>query len=675
MTSETMTEQTLRLLIDGMHCGNCALNVENHLKELNGVKEVSVSLASNSGKVIFDPSVTNEDEILGVFDGLSFDAMKAPENNRAKVLKERKLAIEKKRSRDVRDFSICAIITIIVVCICMVPGAHMEVGKFLYNSLGGKSVSSAGGNAMASHMFCANVLVMILTIPVQFVFGWRFYKGAIDSIKSKMANMDVLVASGTTIAFLFSVYITFFDQGINEGMPYFETCCMLVTFVMLGKILESRAKDQAGEAIEKLMELTPEKVRAIKKDGSVVELEIDDVFPGELLVVGKGENFAVDGAIRKGETKVDESMLTGESELIDKKKGDEVSAGTVNLGSEVVIIAKSVGADTQLSKIISAVEDAQASKPSVQRLADKIAGIFVPCILLVAVATFFGWCLFSSSARVNDVGQIAKMAILPAISVICVACPCALGLATPTALMVGMGVGAGKGILIKDGDMLERACEVDTCVFDKTGTLTTGVVDNVNVDEKTSVVTNDVIKPDAEIAISTLEGMGIACWMVSGDKTPRAEKIAEELGIDASNVVSRVLPTEKGEVVEKIKDGDLGDGSRVIAFVGDGINDAPALAKADVSIAMGSGADVAIGACSIVLKGNHVIDVVRAIDLSRATMRKIKQNLFWALIYNLIMVPLAMFGILAPAVAGAAMALSSVTVVSNSLLLKRVRLP
>ena len=703
MSEETKTE-TLRLLIDGMHCGNCAMNVENHLNEVNGVLSVSVSLASNSGKVVFDPSVTSEREILSVFDNLSFDATIAPVNNRAKVLAERKAKAERERKKSVRDFFICAAITVVVVCICMIPGAHMEVGKFLFDLFrpdfipGTNSTSAA--DLMAAHMFCANVLVMIVTIPVQFFFGWRFYKGAVASIKSGMANMDVLVATGTTIAFLFSVYITFFDPKINDGMPYFETCCMLITFVMLGKILETRAKAQAGDAVEKLMDLTPSKVRALKKDGSVVELEIDDVFPGEMLLVSKGENFAVDGVVKKGNTQVDESMLTGESELVSKEKDDEVSAGTVNLGEQVVIIAKSVGGDTQLSKIIQAVEDAQASKPTIQRVADKIAGIFVPAIFVIAITSFIGWCLYSSSCGVTDLGEIVKSAIMPAIAVICVACPCALGLATPTALMVGMGLGASNGILIKDGEMLERACEVDTCVFDKTGTLTTGVVvenekgardknegeigarhgstcENVCVEKGARhefTVTNDAVKPEAPRAVETLEGLGVTCWMVSGDKSARALEIAEEVNIDAKNVVCEVLPTEKGDVVDQVKNGDLGLGSRVIAFVGDGINDAPALAKADVSIAMGSGTDVAIGACSIVLTRNLVTDVVGAIELSRATMRKIKQNLFWALIYNCIMIPLAAFGILAPAVAGAAMALSSVSVVSNSLLLKRFKL-
>lgn len=664
--------QTLRILIDGMHCGNCAMNVEKHLSEVNGVKEVSVSLASNSGKVIYEGSVTSESEILAVFDDMSFSATVAKSNNKAKVLKERKEKAQKQASRDKISFLICALLTIVVVCVCMVPGAHMELGKFLCD-LFGVQATPHGSDAMSAHMIAANIFVMILTIPVQFIFGWRFYKGAIASIKSGMPNMDVLVASGTSIAFLFSVYITFFDTSINDGMPYFETCCMLITFVMLGKILEGRAKTQAGDAVEKLIKLTPEKVTILKKDGTKIESDIEDVFPGELLVIKKGDNFPVDGEVRKGETQVDESMMTGESELVLKKKGDVVSAGTLNMSSEVVVIAKSVGGDTQLAHIIQAVEDAESSKPNIQRMADKIASIFVPVIFGIALVTFVGWMAYGLACANLDLADVIKNALLPSIAVICVACPCALGLATPTALMVGMGKGANLGILIKDGEMLERACKIKTCVFDKTGTLTTGVV--LDSEDKTIVVENDKIKTDANEAISSLKDMGVSAWMVSGDKKQRAQEVADEVGIDKDNVVCEVLPTEKGEVVDRIREklatANSEDNDNLIAFVGDGINDAPALAKADVGIAMGNGTDIAIDAGSIVLMHNHVSDVVLAINLSKATLRKIKQNLFWALIYNCIMIPLATFGVLAPAVAGAAMALSSVTVVSNSLLLKR----
>lgn len=651
-------EETFRILIDGMHCGNCAMNVERHLTAVDGVTEAAVSLASNSGKVKYDPAKTNPEDIMKVFDEMSFEGRIVQSDNKLKILAERKAKAAKKAKQDLISFIICCIITVFVVCICMVPGWHMLVGHNLATLFGVE-----GGHE--THMFLANVLVMILAIPVQFVFGARFYKGAVDSIKSGMANMDVLVATGTTIAFLFSLYITFCDMSINEGMPYFETCCMLITFVMLGKILETRAKAHAGDAVEKLIRLTPDTVTCIVK-GEEVEKEIEDVFPGEVILVKKGDNFPVDGEVTDGETIVDESMLTGEAEVVTKKVGDKVSAGTVNMGHNIQIVAKSVGSDTQLSHIVQAVEDAEATKPTIQRTADKIAGIFVPAIMTIALITFIGWMIFGF-ANGGETASVVKNAILPAIAVICVACPCALGLATPTALMVGMGKGAELGILIKDGEMLETACKINTCVFDKTGTLTTGVV--LDTQDASIVVENDSVKPDAKEAISKLREMGISSWMVSGDKQARANEIAEEIGLD--NVVCEVLPTEKGEKVDEIRS-QSGEGA-VLAFVGDGINDAPALAKADVGIAMSSGTDIAIDAGSIVLMHNKVTDVVKSIQLSKATMRKIKQNLFWALIYNCIMIPLAVFGILAPAVAGAAMALSSVTVVSNSLLLKRFK--
>ena len=660
------TTKTLRLLIDGMHCGNCAMNVENHIAEVQGVQQVTVSLASNSGKVVYDPNVTSEAEILAVFDNLSFMAAIAETNNKMKVLKERKAKAEAQARKDKLHFVICAAITVIVVCICMVPDWHMHVGKFLCDTF------LMSDTTMTQHMQAANILVMLLTIPVQFFFGARFYKGAVASVKSGMPNMDVLVATGTSIAFVFSAYITFFDMTINAGMPYFETCCMLITFVMLGKILESRAKTHAGDAVEKLIRLTPETVTVLKKDGAQVECDVEDVFPGEMLLIKKGDNFPVDGEVKKGETKVDESMLTGEAELVLKAKGAKVSAGTVNLGAEIVIVATGVGSDTQLSHIISAVEDAEATKPTIQRTADKIAAIFVPCIFAIALLTFICWLVVGMCGAEIAMSDTIKNALLPSIAVICVACPCALGLATPTALMVGMGKGAELGILIKDGEMLERACKVSTCVFDKTGTLTRGVV--LDAEDETVIVQNDEIKPDAAKAISALKAENVTPWMVSGDKEHRAMEIAKHVGIAEENVVFEVLPTEKGEVVDDIRAklavANFNEGA-VIAYVGDGINDAPALAKADVGIAMSSGTDVAIDAGSIVLMHNKVTDVVRALELSKATLRKIKQNLFWALIYNCIMIPLAAFGILAPAIAGVAMALSSVTVVTNSLLLKK----
>ncbi len=634
--------EVLRIAIEGMHCGNCATNVEKHLSAVNGVSEVSISLSSNTGMVKYDPDLTCAEEIMSVFDSMSFNGEILEKSSKLQQLNEAKEKARAKRKRELGEFAAAAVLTAIVVGICMVEPIHHMIGHHT-----------------------ANLIACILTIPVQFVLGAKFYRGAFDSIKSGMANMDVLVALGTTIAFLFSVYIVLFDSSINSGMPYFETCCMLICFVMLGKLLESRAKTSAGDAVEQLIKLTPETV-AVLVDGQEMGRSVEDVFPGDEIIVKKGDNFPVDGEVSAGSARVDESMLTGEPELVHKSIGDIVSAGTTNLGSKVVVIAKSVGADTQLSNIIQAVEDAQSTKPTIQRTADKIASIFVPFILVVALITFVGWIVFGLCSQ-ESLDVVIKGAILPAIAVICVACPCALGLATPTAVMVGMGKGAQLGILIKDGEMLERACKIKTVVFDKTGTLTSGSVQDSK--DGSIVVCNDEIKGDARSAISELKDRGVACWMVTGDREGRAFEIAERVGIEKSHVICEILPTEKGDAVSEIRESSTRDGQ--LAFVGDGINDAPALARADVGIAMSSGTSIAIDAGSIVLMHNKVTDVVKSIKLSCAVMRKIKQNFFWALIYNCIMIPLAALGIVAPALAGFAMAMSSVCVVCNSLLLKR----
>lgn len=569
--------------------------------------------------------------------------------------------------------------------------------------------------------------------------------------------MDVLVALGTTIAFIFSLWITFLPVitnnwsdaevalAINEGMPYFETCAMLITFVLLGKILETRAKGATNQAIEALINLTPPTAQ-VQRGGAVVEIPLAQVVVGDSVLVGPGEKVAVDGEVIEGSTEIDESMLTGEALPVMKQPGDSVTGGTVNTTGAITVRALRVGSDSTLARIVRAVEDAQGSKAPVQRLADKIASIFVPCILGISLITFCIWFFFIPPAGANT---LFTQSLLPAIAVIVVACPCALGLATPTALMVGMGKGAQLGILIKDGEVLERLGKLDAAVFDKTGTITVGkpqvvscsltpenlrlaaaletksehplaravveyakarglvlpspssfqalvgegvegevegrqmkVGSSVFVDGASvgGFEFSDEAKPDAQQTIEELkQSYGITSYMVTGDNAVQATRIASEVGIAADNVFAGVKPLEKAECVEAVKASlEAADPrtsskqiTRTVAFVGDGINDAPALAAADVGVAMASGTDVALEAGSVVLMRNRVHDLVTSLRLSKATMRKIKQNLFWALIYNCIMIPLAAVGILAPALAGAAMALSSVTVVCNSLLLKR----
>ncbi len=751
-------EKKIRLAIEGMHCANCAMNIEKHYRETPGVVDVAVNLANNTGTVTFDADAATIDDMLHVFDDLSFTAEVIPED--APLVDEGRRAKEAARTRrDIRVFAAAAVLTVLIVAIGMVPGWHMAVGGTL------ASLFTDGHPTHVQAMFAGNIALLVLTVPVQFCCGARFYKGAWGSLKGGSANMDVLVALGTSIAFLFSLWITFLPVlrnewtdaevalAINDGMPYFETCAMLITFVLLGKILEARAKGATNQAIEALMNLAPPTALVVR-GGRQQEVPLAQVMAGDTVLVRPGEKIPVDAVVAEGSSEVDESMLTGESLPVVKGPGDEVTGGTVNATGSLTLKALRVGADSTLARIVRAVEDAQGSKAPVQRMADRIASVFVPVILLIALATFLVWFFFIPPEGVNS---LLTQSLMPAIAVICVACPCALGLATPTALMVGMGKGAQLGILIKDGEVMERLGKLDAAVFDKTGTITAGtpavvacdvpddalrlaaalearsehplaravcayaeqrgvlgtsqpgsgdacglpvedfqavvgkgvrgiveghevfVGSRVAVDgvDKGGFSFRDEPKPDARAAIAELEGSyGIGCYMVTGDEAETAAAVAAEVGIPADHVFAGVLPLAKAERVGEVRDGlssGSGSGRAVVAFAGDGINDAPALAAADIGIVMASGTDVAIDAGQMVLMRNRLSDMVVALRLSRAIMRKIKQNLFWALIYNCIMIPLAAVGILAPALAGAAMALSSVTVVCNSLLLKRFR--
>ncbi|MEG0323330.1 MAG: heavy metal translocating P-type ATPase [Raoultibacter sp.] len=742
MSQSSESAATIRLAIEGMHCANCSANIEKSFRKVNGVENVAVNLATKTGTVVFDPRCVSVDGLLHVFDDLSFTAEIIPDD--APLIDERRRAKEAKtRAHDLRVFGASLVLTLLVVGIGMLPGMHMTVGNAL------ASVFFGADPSHAQAMFSANILLMLLTIPVQFGCGLRFYKGAYGSLKSGAANMDVLVALGTSIAFIFSLYITFLPvitgdwhgmsaMEVNGGMPYFETCAMLITFVLLGKILETRAKGATNQAIEGLMNLTPA-TAFVLRGGVEQEVPLSRVLVGDTVLVHPGEKVPVDGSVESGRSEVDESMLTGEPVPVMKEVGAAVTGGTVNTTGALTIKALRVGKDSTLARIVRAVEDAQGSKAPVQRLADKIASIFVPAILLISLITFIAWLLMGTAEGIVRFQQ----ALLPAVAVIVVACPCALGLATPTALMVGMGKGAQLGVLIKDGEVLERLVHLKAAIFDKTGTITVGspqvitsdvdaaalrfaaaleaksehplartvvsyaaeqgisnlpepemfeavvgkgvdgVVEGHAVSVSTRVVVDgvdrggftfaDEAKPDAAATLVALHrDYGIEAYMVTGDSRENALVIAHEVGLAQDHVIAGVKPLEKAERVSAVK-AMLPADNNVVAFVGDGINDAPALASADVGVAMASGTDVALDAGSVVLMRNRLADFATSIKLSRATMRKVKQNLFWALIYNCIMIPLAAFGIIAPELAGAAMALSSVSVVANSLLLKRFK--
>ena len=605
------------------------------------------------------------------------------------------------------------------------------------------------------HLMLPGALQFALATPVQFYFGARFYKAGWKAARAGSGNMDLLVALGTSAAYGLSVY-----QWLTAGemLPhlYFEASAVVITLVLLGKWLESRAKRQTASAIRALQVLRPESAR-VRRDGVEIDLPVEQVKVGDLVVIRPGERVAVDGVVVEGASQVNESLITGESLPVDKHPGDKVTGGAINADGLLLVRTQAVGGETTLSRIIRLVEDAQAAKAPIQHLVDKVSAIFVPVVLVLALLTMLGW-WFATGELEN--------AIINAVAVLVIACPCALGLATPTAIMAGTGVAARYGILIKDAEALEVAHAVNTVVFDKTGTLTVGkpalaalhahgiddarllqlaasiqrgsehslatavldaaaarhieplpatglsalpgrglaaqvdglelklgstrLMQELNVDmtplaaqavslENTGntiswlasgsellglFAFSDQVKPNAQAAIAHLHSLGIRTVMLTGDNQGSADAVGKLLGIDT--VAAKMLPADKTAKITALK----GAGARV-AMVGDGINDAPALAAADVGIAMSTGTDVAMHAAGITLMRGDPALVADAIDISRRTYSKIRQNLFWAFIYNMIGIPLAAFGLLNPMVAGAAMAFSSVSVISNALLLRR----
>ncbi len=575
-----------------------------------------------------------------------------------------------------------------------------------------------------------------LATPVQFIMGWRFYRAAYHALKARAGNMDQLVVLGTSAAYGYSLYLTLFT---NSTHLYVEASATVITLVLLGKWLEERAKRSAGSAIRALVAETPETANLII-DGVETTVPLSQLVMGDHVTVRPGERIPVDGRVMSGESDNDESLITGESRLISKQAGDPVTAGAINVGGFLTIETLAVGTETVLARIIRLVDGAQSAQAPIQKLVDRIAAVFVPIVILIALATFAIWYLLTG---------MAIDALLPAVAVLVIACPCALGLATPAAIMVGTGVAARHGILIRDPEALERCREVDIVVMDKTGTLTMGkpqvtgvegdilqiaasalqpsehplakaiivmakkqglelssvadfqnqpgrgiqatvsgrsiLVGNANFVGASAKSTSgtevyvaadkqvlghiklsDQVRPTAEKAVSVLRQLGIETVMLSGDNESAAKQIADQIGID--RVEAGVAPAGKAAFIAKLK----AEG-HIVAMVGDGVNDAPALAVADVSIAMGSGSDVAMETAAITLMRSDPLMVADAIDISRATSRRVRQNLFWAFAYNVVAIPVAAAGLLSPALAGAAMALSSVSVVANALLLRNWR--
>ncbi|MDI6712506.1 MAG: heavy metal translocating P-type ATPase [Anaerosomatales bacterium] len=765
VTAAPAEEARLTLAITGMTCASCAAVIEKVVGRLDGVSNVSVNLASETAQVAFDPQQVGVDDLLAAVRRGGYEATVKPEEALASDGDDAQRAAQRAHERRQLGLLVfAAALSVPLTAITMLPPLMESVPMALARWLAAFGVT-------IEPMQLGKLLGFALATPVQVVAGRPFYRGFWHALKRRTGNMDTLIAVGTSAAYLYSVAATFVPSLAGEPV-FYETAALLITFVLLGKTLEARAKGRTGDAIRKLMGLAPKTARVVR-DGAEIDLPVEQVVAGDTVVVRPGEKVPVDGVVLEGRSSVDESMLTGEPIPVEKGPGDAVVGATVNKLGTFTMRATKVGRDTMLAQIVRMVEQAQGSKAPVQRFADRISAVFVPAVLAAAAATFLVWLLvvprFADPATYAHVTPFVK-ALLAGTAVVVIACPCALGLATPTAIMVGTGKGAEIGVLFKNAEALETLHAVDAVVFDKTGTLThgrpvvtdvvpaegdetevlrvafalerasehplaeavvayarergvesaavsgfeavpgkgvRGVFDGVDaavgnrglmaalgidvasveatVAELESqgktvmlvasgdrvaglVAVADTIKPTSRSAVERLERMGVAVYMLTGDNARTAAAVAAQAGIAPERVLAEVLPERKAAEVARLQ----AEG-RKVAMVGDGINDTPALAQADVGIAMGAGTDVAVEAGDVVLVRNDLADVVAAVELSRATMRKIRQNFFWALGYNTLGIPVAALGLLKPEIAGAAMALSSVSVVTSSLLLKRFK--
>lgn len=736
-----VTTRVSELMITGMTCAACSARIEKVLNKTEGVLNTNINLALESGTIEYSSSELSEKDLIAKIEKLGYGAS-PKEQHKQESEDPRQSAIKKQQFR----FLAAAFLSL--------PLLWTMVAHFSFTSW----------------MYIPDILLnpwvqLALATPVQFIIGWQFYKGAYKALRNGSANMDVLVVLGTSAAYFYSLYESIVKSGHHHAeMPhlYFETSAILITLILLGKLFEAKAKGRTSDAIKKMIGLQP-KTAIVIRNQKEVKVPLADVIVGDLIHVKPGERIPVDGEVLDGSSAVDESMLTGESVPVDKNPGDQVFGATINKNGALKMRAIKVGKDTTLSQIIRVVEQAQGSKAPIQRLADKISGVFVPIVVGIAVLTFIAWYFIVD--RGNFTTALENM-----IAVLVIACPCALGLATPTSIMAGSGRAAEFGILFKGGEHLETAHQINTVLLDKTGTITNGkpiltdiipignweqekllkliaaaekpsehplaqaivgaahehnlelteavdfqstpgfgirasvgqdkvlvgtrkwmtanqlditstqpFMEDLEKEGKTAMIAAvngnvagivavaDTIKETSRQAVQRLREMGIDVWMITGDNQSTAQTIAKQAGIQ--HVIAEVLPEGKANAIKKLQ-----SEGRKVAMVGDGINDAPALALADIGIAIGTGTDIAIEAADITLMKGDLNGIADALYLSKQTMRNIKQNLFWAFGYNTLGIPVAFMGLLAPWLAGGAMAFSSVSVVLNALRLQRIKL-